>query len=243
MGRKYTDSLVQEDKMMWPFKVVAGVDDKPMVVVKYKGEEKKFYAEEISSMILSKMQTIAEAYMGKPVKNAVVTVPAYFNDSQRKATIDAGVIIGLNIVRIINEPTAAAIAYALDKRNDCIGERNILVFDFGGGTFDVSLLTIEGKVFRVKATAGNSHLGGEDINNRMMKYFVEELRTKNRVEISGNSRALRRLKSACERAKRHLSYAIKTDIEVDGLVRGFDWHASILEPNLKKLISISLKSV
>ncbi|XP_027926367.1 probable mediator of RNA polymerase II transcription subunit 37c [Vigna unguiculata] len=235
MGRKYTDSLVQEDKMMWPFKVVAGVDDKPMVVVKYKGEEKKFYAEEISSMILSKMQTIAEAYMGKPVKNAVVTVPAYFNDSQRKATIDAGVIIGLNIVRIINEPTAAAIAYALDKRNDCIGERNILVFDFGGGTFDVSLLTIEGKVFRVKGTAGNSHLGGEDINNRMMKYFVEELRTKNRVEISGNSRALRRLKSACERAKRHLSYAIKTDIEVDGLVRGFDWHASITRAKFEKI--------
>ncbi|KOM28561.1 hypothetical protein LR48_Vigan549s011600 [Vigna angularis] len=179
--------------------------------------------------------TIFEAYLEKPVKNAVVTVPAYFNDSQRKATMDAGAIIGLNVIRIINEPTAAAIAYGLDKRNDCVGQRNIFVFDFGGGTFDVSILTIENKVFQVKATAGNSHLGGEDIDNRMMNYFVEEMKRKSKVDISGNPRALRRLKSACERAKRTLSYAVTTSIEIDGLFEGIDLLSSITRAKFEEI--------
>ncbi|KAL2329544.1 hypothetical protein Fmac_017125 [Flemingia macrophylla] len=217
IGRKYSDDIVQKDRMLWPFKVVAGDNDKPMIVVNYKGEEKQLCAEEISSMILGKMRDIAEAFLEKPVKNAVVTVPAYFNDSQRKATIDAGAIAGLNVVRIISEPTAAAIAYGLDKRSSCVEERNIFVFDLGGGTFDVSLLTIKDKNYHVKATAGNSHLGGEDIDNNMVKYFVEEIKRKNRVDISDNPRALRRLRTACEAAKRTLSFATTTNVEVEAL--------------------------
>ncbi|KAK7374832.1 hypothetical protein VNO80_08275 [Phaseolus coccineus] len=235
IGRKYSDHLVQKDKMLWPFKVVAGVNNKPMISVKYKGQEKNLSAEEVSSMVLSKMRDIAEAYLEKPVKKAVVTVPAYFNDSQRKATIDAGAIIGLDVIGIINEPTAAAIAYGLDKRNDCVGERNIFVFDFGGGTFDVSLLTIKGKVFQVKATAGNTHLGGEDIDNRMVNYFVEEMKRQNKVDISGNPRALRRLKNACERAKRTLSYVVTTNIEVDSLFQGIDLCSSITRAKFEEI--------
>ncbi|XP_058767059.1 heat shock cognate 70 kDa protein-like [Vicia villosa] len=227
IGRKFSDAIVQKDVMLWPFKVIAGVEDKPMITLKYKGEEKEFCAEEISSMILSKVREIAEAYLESSVKNAVVTVPAYFNDSQRKATIDAGAIAGLNVIRIINEPTAAAIAYGLDKRRNCDGKRNIFVFDLGGGTFDVSILTIKGDVFEVKATAGNTHLGGEDFDNRMVDYFVKEFKKKKRVNISGNPKALRRLRTACERAKRTLSYAFVTTIEVDSLFRGIDFSSSI----------------
>lgn len=157
---------------MWPFKVVAGAADKPMIFVSYKGEEKHFAAEEISSMVLVKMKEIAETFLGTVVKNAVVTVPAYFNDSQRQATKDAGVISGLNVMRIINEPTAAAIAYGLDKKATSVGEKNVLIFDLGGGTFDVSLLTIEEGIFEVKATAGDTHLGGKDLDNRMVNHFV-----------------------------------------------------------------------
>ncbi|KAK2413850.1 heat shock cognate 70 kDa protein [Trifolium repens] len=189
IGRKFSDSFVQNDILLWPFKVIDGVNDKPMVVVKYKGQEKKLCAEEISSMILTKMREIAEKYLESPVKNAVVTVPAYFNDSQRKATIDAGAIAGLNVIRIINEPTAAALAYGLDKRSDCVGENNIFIFDLGGGTFDVSILTIKDKVFQVKATGGNTHLGGEDFDNRMVNYFVQEFKRKNKLDVTGNSRA------------------------------------------------------
>ena len=235
IGRKYSDHLVQKDKMLWPFKIVAGINDKPMISVKYKNQEKNLSAEEVSSMILSRMRDIAETYLEKPVKRAVVTVPAYFNDSQRKATMDAGAIIGLNVIRIINEPTAAAIAYGLDKRNDCVGERNIFVFDFGGGTFDVSLLTINGKVFQVKATAGNTHLGGEDIDNRMVNYFVQEMKRKNKVDIRGNPRALRRLKSGCERAKRTLSYVVTTNIEVDSLFEGIDLCSSITRAKFEEI--------
>ena len=158
--------------MLWPFKVTSGVNDKPMISVKYKGEEKHLCAEEISSMILTKMRETAQTFLELPVKNAVVTVPAYFNDAQWKATIDVGAIAGLNIMRIINEPTVAAIAYGLDKRTNCVEERNIFIFDLGGGTFDVSLLTIKDKVFQVKAIAGNTHLGGEDFDNRMVNYFA-----------------------------------------------------------------------
>ncbi|XP_022635812.1 probable mediator of RNA polymerase II transcription subunit 37c [Vigna radiata var. radiata] len=235
IGRKYSDPFVQKDKMLWPFKVVAGVKDKPIISVKYKGQEKSLCAEEISSMVLSKMRDIAEAYLQKPVKNAVVTVPAYFNDSQRKATMDAGAIIGLNVIRIINEPTAAAIAYGLDTRNDCVGERNIFVFDFGGGTFDVSILTIENKVFQVKATAGNTHLGGEDIDDRMMNYFVEEMKRKRKVDIGGNPRALRRLRSACEKAKRTLSHAVTANIEVDNLFQDIDLCSSMTRAKFEEI--------
>jgi len=177
---------------MWPFKVIADRDDKPMIVVKYKDEEKKLFPEEISSMVLTKMREIAEAYLESSVENAVITVPAYFNDSQRKATKDAGAIAGLNVIRIINEPIAAAFAYGLQKRGNCVEERNIFVFDLGGGTFDVSILKIKGEVFEVKATAGDTHLGGEDFDNRMVNYFVEEIKRKNKVDISGNAKSLRR---------------------------------------------------
>ncbi|XP_058756431.1 heat shock cognate 70 kDa protein-like [Vicia villosa] len=235
IGRKFSDPVVQKDIMWWPFKVISGMNDKPMITLKYNGEEKQFCAEEISSMVLTKMRQIAETYLGSPVKNAVVTVPAYFNDSQRKATIDAGAIAGLNVIRIINEPTAAAIAYGLDKRSECDGGQNIFVFDLGGGTFDVSILTITGDVFEVKATAGNTHLGGEDFDNRMVNYFVEEFKKKNRMDISGNSRALRRLRTACERAKRTLSFAFVTTVEVDSLFQGIDFSSSITRAKFEEI--------
>jgi len=226
IGRKFSDQYVQDDIMLWPFKVTAGVNDKPMITVKYKDQEKNLCAEEVSSMILTKMREIAEAYLESPVRNAVVTVPAYFSDSQLKATIDAGNIAGLNVMKILNEPTAAAVAYGLYKRN-CAEERSIFVFDLGGGTFDVSLLTIKDNVFQVKATAGNTHLGGEDFDNRMLSYFVEEFKRKNKVDISGNPRALRRLKTACESAKRSLSFLVVATIEIDSLFDGIDLSASI----------------
>ncbi|KEH37136.1 heat shock cognate 70 kDa protein [Medicago truncatula] len=227
IGRKFSDQVVQDDVMLWPFKVAAGVNDKPMIIVKYKGREKQLCPEEVSSMVLTKMREIAEAYLQFPVKNAVVTVPAYFNDSQRKATIDAGVIAGLNVMRVMNEPMAAAVAYGLDKRTDCVGERNIFVFDLGGGTFDVSLLTIKGNVFQVKATAGNTHLGGEDFDNRMVNYLAQEFNRKKKVDMSGNPKALRRLRTACERAKRSLSFLVVATIEVDSLFEGIDFSSSI----------------
>jgi len=227
IGRKFSDPVVQDDILLWPFKVTAGVNDKPMITVRYKDEEKQLYAEEVSSMVLTKMREIAEAYLESTVKNAVVTVPAYFSDSQRKATIDAGAIAGLNVMRVMNEPTAAAVAYGLDKRSDCAGEQNIFVFDLGGGTFDVSILTIKDNVFQVKATSGNTHLGGEDFDNRMVNYFVQEFKRKNKVDISGNSKASRRLRTACERAKRSLSFLVVANIEVDSLFQGIDFSSSI----------------
>ncbi|XP_047154773.1 heat shock 70 kDa protein 4-like isoform X2 [Vigna umbellata] len=235
IGRKYSDPVVQKDMMLWPFKVVAGANDKPMITLNYKGKEKQFCAEEISSMVLVKMREIAESYLETRVKNAVVTVPAYFNDSQRKSTIDAGTIAGLNIIRIINEPTAAAIAYGLDRRNNCVGERNVFIFDLGGGTFDVSILTIKGKMFQVKGTAGNTHLGGEDIDNRMVNYFVEKIKKEKKLDISGNPRALRRLRSACERAKRTLSHAVSATIEVDGLSNDNDFFSSITRARFEEI--------
>jgi L1 cell adhesion molecule like protein len=221
--------------MLWPFKVISGVNDKPLISLKYKGQEKQLCAEEISSMVLSKMREITEASLELPVKNAVITVPAYFNDSQRKATVDAGAIAGLNVMRIINEPTAAAIAYGLDKRINCVGERNVFIFDLGGGTFDVSLLTIKDKVFQVKATGGNTHLGGEDFDNRMVNYFAQEFNKKNKVDITGNSRALRRLRTACERAKRTLSFAVVTTIEVDSLFQGIDFFSLITRAKFEEI--------
>ncbi|KAH8954587.1 hypothetical protein BDL97_08G086700 [Sphagnum fallax] len=235
IGRRFSDPSVQSDMKLWPFKVIPGPADKPVIVVSSKGEQKQFSAEEISSMVLVKMKEIAEAFLGKTVKNAVVTVPAYFNDSQRQATKDAGVISGLNVLRIINEPTAAAIAYGLDKKSSSTGEKNILIFDLGGGTFDVSLLTIEEGIFEVKSTAGDTHLGGEDFDNRMVNHFVQEFKRKYKKDISGNARALRRLRTACERAKRTLSSTAQTTIEIDSLYEGVDFYSTITRARFEEL--------
>merc|ERR1711906_46598 len=235
IGRKFADPVVQSDMKHWPFKVVATAGDTPKISVSYKGEEKTFSAEEISSMVLGKMRETAEAFTGKSVKDVVVTVPAYFNDSQRKATKDAGAIAGLNVLRIINEPTAAAIAYGLDKKT--AGETNVLIFDLGGGTFDVSLLTIDDGIFEVKATAGDTHLGGEDFDNRLVNHFVQEFKRKHKKDPSTNVRALRRLRTACERAKRTLSSTAQTSIEVDSCFDGIDFYTNITRAKFEELCS------
>ena len=234
IGRKFNDSTVQSDMKHWPFKVVQ-LDGKPKLQVEYKCEEKTFFAEEISSMVLTKMKETAEAFLGHSITDAVVTVPAYFNDSQRQATKDAGVISGLNILRIINEPTAAAIAYGLDKKG--ASEANVLIFDLGGGTFDVSILTIEDGIFEVKSTAGDTHLGGEDFDNRMVDHFVNEFKRKHKKDLSGNKRALRRLRTACERAKRTLSASAQANIEIDSLFEGIDFYTSITRARFEELCS------
>jgi len=232
IGRKFTDPGVQADMKHWPFKVISGNGGTPIIEVTYKGEKKQFKAEEISSMVLTKMREIAEAYLGKEVKNAVITVPAYFNDSQRQATKDAGSISGLNVLRIINEPTAAAIAYGLDKKEE---EKNVLIFDLGGGTFDVSLLTIEEGIFEVKSTAGDTHLGGEDFDNRMVDFFLQEFKRRHRKDMSKNQRALRRLRTACERAKRTLSSSTQAHIEIDSLFDGIDFNSTITRARFEDL--------
>lgn len=234
IGRKFTDPIVQNDMKLWPFKVVAGPSDKPLIEVQFMGEAKKFHAEEISAMILVKMKETAEAYLGQKVTDAVITVPAYFNDSQRQATKDAGSISGLNVLRIINEPTAAAIAYGLDKKGQ--GEKNILIYDLGGGTFDVSLLTIEDGIFEVKATAGDTHLGGEDFDNRIVDFCIQDFKRKNRgKELVGNHRAIRRLRTQCERAKRTLSSSTQATIEIDSLVDGIDYSCSLSRARFEEL--------
>ncbi|XP_061996197.1 heat shock cognate 70 kDa protein-like [Rosa rugosa] len=235
IGRRFSDSTVQNDVKLWPFKVIEGPGDRPLIAVTQNGEEKQFAAEEISSMVLGKMREIAEAYLGSTVRNAVITVPAHFNDSQRQATKDAGGIAGLNVMRIINEPTAAAIAYGLDKKASGYSRRNVMIFDLGGGTLDVSLLTIIGGVFEVKATAGDTHLGGEDFDNRMVNYCVEQFKRKHNLDLSGNSRALSRLRNACEKAKRRLSFMTETDIEIDCLHQGTDFYTSITRGKFEQL--------
>ncbi|KFY19258.1 hypothetical protein V493_08053 [Pseudogymnoascus sp. VKM F-4281 (FW-2241)] len=251
IGRKFADAEVQADMKHFPFKII-DKGGKPVCQVEFKGETKDFTPEEISSMILVKMRETAEAYLGGTVNNAVVTVPAYFNDSQRQATKDAGLIAGLNVLRIINEPTAAAIAYGLDKKVE--GERNVLIFDLGGGTFDVSLLTIEEGIFEVKSTAGDTHLGGEDFDNRLVNHFVNEFKRKHKKgkysqtpksnielslteksDLSSNARALRRLRTACERAKRTLSSSAQTSIEIDSLFEGIDFYTSITRARFEEL--------
>uniref|UniRef100_A0A672K3W5 Heat shock cognate 71 kDa protein n=1 Tax=Sinocyclocheilus grahami TaxID=75366 RepID=A0A672K3W5_SINGR len=232
IGRRFDDSVVQSDMKHWPFTVIND-SSRPKVQVEYRGETKTFYPEEISSMVLTKMKEIAEAYLGKTITNAVVTVPAYFNDSQRQATKDAGTISGLNVLRIINEPTAAAIAYGLDKK---VGsERNVLIFDLGGGTFDVSILTIEDGIFEVKSTAGDTHLGGEDFDSRMVNHFISEFKRKYKKDISDNKRAVRRLRTACERAKRTLSSSTQASIEIDSLYEGIDFYTSITRARFEEL--------
>jgi heat shock protein 1/8 len=233
IGRKFNESVVQADMKLWPFRVVEGADQKPMIVVNFKGKEEKFYPEQISSMVLTKMKETAEDFLGKPVKDAVVTVPAYFNDSQRQATKDAGSIAGLNVLRIINEPTAAAIAYGLDKMTET--ERNVLIFDLGGGTFDVSLLTIENGLFEVKATAGDTHLGGEDFDNRLVEFCASHFLKSTSVDIRNDNRALRRLRTQCEKAKRMLSNSTQATIEVDSLKGGEDFSLTITRAKFEEL--------
>ncbi|KAI5006474.1 hypothetical protein ZWY2020_033717 [Hordeum vulgare] len=242
IGRHFSDASVQGDINMWPFKVVSGSSDRPMIVVQYRGEEKQFEAEEISAMVLAKMAEIAKAYLGTEVKNAVITVPVYFNDSQRQATMDAGAIAGLGVIRIINEPTAAAIAYGLDRIPNIDEARTVLIFDLGGGTLDVSIINIDPGVdidmgiFEVKATAGDTHLGGEDFNSQMVKHLVREflLRYKKR-DIRSNPRALRRLRTACERAKRMLSSTAQTTIEIDSLHDDIDFYTTISRARFEEL--------
>jgi len=233
IGRKYDDAAIQSDMKHWPFKVIAKEGGKPHLQVVFKGDTKTFSPEEISAMVLLKMKEIAESYLGSEVTQAVITVPAYFNDGQRQATKDAGAIAGLQVLRIINEPTAAAIAYGLDKKGT--GERNILIFDLGGGTFDVSLLTIDDGIFEVKATAGDTHLGGEDFDNRLVSWCVQEFKRKHKKDPSGNNRALRRLRTACERAKRTLSGTAETTIEVDALFEGTDFYTKITRAKFEEL--------
>jgi len=238
IGRKFDDQTVQRDIKLWPFNVVKDSGDKPRLEVDFKCEKKSFTPEEISAMVLTKMKETAEAHLGHPVKDAVVTVPAYFNDSQRQATKDAGVISGLNILRIINEPTAAAIAYGLDKKKGNTNrESNVLIFDLGGGTFDVSILTIEDGIFEVKSTAGDTHLGGEDFDNRLVDHFIKEFLRKHKKDISQNKRAIRRLRTACERAKRTLSASAQANIEIDSLFEGVDFYTSITRARFEEMCS------
>ncbi|XP_032683761.1 heat shock 70 kDa protein cognate 4-like [Odontomachus brunneus] len=239
IGRRFDDTSVQSDMKHWPFAVIND-NGRPKIRLRYKGEVKSFFPEEISSMVLTKMKETAEAYLGATITNAVITVPAYFNDSQRQATKDAGTIASLNVLRIINEPTAAAIAYGLDKKGR--GERNVLIFDLGGGTFDVSILTIDDGIFEVKATAGDTHLGGEDFDNRLVTYFAQEFTRKYKKDLTKNKRSLRRLRTACERAKRTLSSSTQANLEIDALLDGIDFYASITRARFEELNQDLFKS-
>ncbi|UYV77854.1 hsp70 [Cordylochernes scorpioides] len=240
IGRKYNDPKIRDDLTHWSFQV-KDVGGKPKIKVNFKGETKLFNPEEISAMVLGKMRETAEAYLGGRVTDAVVTVPAYFNDSQRQATKDAGTIAGLNVLRIINEPTAAALAYGLDK--NLSGEKNVLIFDLGGGTFDVSVLTIaEGSMFEVKATSGDTHLGGEDFDNRMVDHFIEEFKRKHKRDLRSNPKSVRRLRTACERAKRTLSSSTEASIEIDALYQGVDFYSKISRARFEELCMDLFKS-
>ncbi len=235
IGRKYEDREVQDDMKLWPFKVVKDEkSSRPQIVITYQKQEKKFFAEEISAMVLQKLKQTATDFLGKEVKDAIVTVPAYFNDSQRQATKDAGTISGLNVLRIINEPTAAAIAYGLDKQANK-KEENVLIFDLGGGTFDVSLLSLEDGLFEVKATNGNTHLGGEDFDNRMVEYCADEFRKKTGINIKKNAKALRRVRASCEKAKRALSAATQATVDIDALMDGEDLNIVITRSKFEDL--------
>jgi len=233
IGRKFGDASVKSDMSHWPFTVKPGTADKPLIEVNFNGETKTFSPEEISAMVLQKMKATAESYLGTKVTDAVITVPAYFNDSQRQATKDAGLIAGLNVLRIINEPTAAALAYGLEKKTN--GEKNVLIFDCGGGTHDLSVLTLDDGVFEVKATAGDTHLGGEDFDNTLVDWCVQEFKKKYKVDLSSNSKALRRLRTACERAKRSLSSATQAQIEVDSLAEGNDFSATLTRAKFESM--------
>jgi len=240
IGRKFQDPIVQQDMKHWPFTVKSD-DGKPTIHVQHKHERKQFKPEEISSMVLSKMKETAEAYLGSKVTDAVITVPAYFNDSQRQATKDAGVIAGINVLRVVNEPTAAALAYGLDKKLK--GEKNVLIFDLGGGTFDVSVLTIEeGSLFEVRSTAGDTHLGGEDFDNRLVNHFIDEFKRKHKKDLNDNHRAIRRLRTACERAKRTLSSSAEATIEIDSLYQGVDLNTKITRARFEDMCADLFRS-
>ena len=231
IGRKFTDKTVQADKKLFPFDLV-NKKGKPFVQVLINGEKKAFAPEEVSSMILQKMRQTAESYLDKEIKNAVVTVPAYFNDAQRQATKDAGTISGMKVDRIINEPTAAAIAYGLDKKG---GEKNILVFDLGGGTFDVTLLTIDNGVFEVLATNGDTHLGGEDFDQRIMKYFIKLFKKKHKTDMSKDKRAMQKLRRESERVKRALSTQPQARAEIEALFDGIDFSETLTRARFEEL--------
>lgn len=234
IGRRFNDPTVASDSKHWPFKI-ADVDGKPKIEVTYKDEVKQFLPEEISAMVLTKMKQTAEAYLGQEVKQAVITVPAYFNDAQRQATKDAGAIAGLQVLRIINEPTAAAIAYGLDKVGTGGKAQNVLIFDCGGGTHDLSILTIDDGIFEVIATAGDTHLGGEDFDNSLVEFCVAEFQKKTRVDIRDNARAMRRLRTVCERAKRTLSTSTQTIIEVDSIADGHDMNITLTRAKFEQM--------
>jgi len=233
IGRKYDDAYVQADKKLWSFDLAGDENNKPIINVDFKGETKKFYPEEISAMVLSRLKETAEAYLGHPVKKAVVTVPAYFNDSQRQATKDACIISGMECLRIINEPTAAAIAYGLDKKNE--KESTILIFDEGGGTHDLSVLSIDNGIFEVKATAGDTHLGGSDIDNLIVDYLCDDIKKKFSKDVKNNAKALKRLNIAAERAKKNLSSSTVTTIEVESLIDGIDYSTTLSRAKFEQL--------
>jgi L1 cell adhesion molecule like protein len=241
IGRKFSDKIVKDDMKYYSFDVVGDSEDRPQIKIQLEGKEaEKYYPEQISAMILEKMKNIAENYIGQKVTKAVITVPAYFNDAQRKATQDAGRIAGLDVLRVVNEPTAAAMAYGMDKNFN--GERNVLVFDLGGGTFDVTLLTIDDGIFEVKATAGDTHLGGEDFDSRLVDHCLEDFKRKTKVDLAGNQRALRRLRTACERAKRTLSSSAVATIEIESLFEGKDFSMQITRARFEELCSDLFRS-
>lgn len=241
IGGTFNDPKLQNDIKYFTYDVISSNDGKPMINVDYKGENKKFQPEEISSMVLIKMKETAEAFIGSSVTNAVITVPAYFNDSQRQATKDAGVIAGLNVLRIINEPTAAAIAYGLDDKKGQ-GEKNVLIYDLGGGTFDVSLLSIEDGVFEVKATAGDTHLGGEDFDRRLVEYCVQEFKRRFSKDITDNKRSMRRLQTSCENVKKTLSSSSVGTIDIDSLYEGIDFNITITRARFEDMCSDLFKN-
>ena len=237
IGLKYNDDTVQKELKHMPYKI-ENKGNRPVVSVEYNGEQKVFTPEEISGMILGKMKSIAEEYLGKKVTHAVVTVPAYFNDAQRQATKDAGTIAGLNVLRIVNEPTAAAIAYGLDKTNE---EKQIIVYDLGGGTFDVSLLSIEGGVFEVLATAGDTHLGGEDFDHKIVRYLAKQFKKKHNIDVSSNAKAISKLKREAEKAKRTLSSQMSTRVEIDSFVDGIDFSETLSRAKFEELNMASFR--
>ena len=234
IGKKFSDATVQEDIKLYPFKIIDDGHDKPVIEVSYKKEIKRFYPEEISAMILGKLKSMAEAYLGQEIKKAVITCPAYFNDEQRQSTKNAGIIAHLDVIRIINEPTSASLAYGLEKEDNG-RERNVIIIDAGGGTHDVSILTIDGGLYEVKATSGDPHLGGQDFDNAIVKYMIQEFKKKHKVDPSNNARSMKRFKNAAENAKKTLSSTSTTSIEIESAFEGIDFTLMISKAKFEQL--------